>query len=171
MSTDSKISETWDDRWPERVRFRIRQLGYSNVLEYFASNQNATFGELFGKLRKLESEWDTPVAYVQFEAVYFDEAGKAGKLKSAVADCLFRRLRRHLRRGWNLGRSLQMRRAEVFADLEVPIAITAHSPSFKDDIRRAIMAAAPPDDWCPQTPEDAILTAAIGQVWPANMRN
>jgi hypothetical protein len=108
-----------------------------------------------------------PIAYSQFEAVYYREAERGGWLREAMADTLARKLREHLRSGWNCGRNVIQRQAEAISSWELPLCIDPSYAEVANQIWRAIKSSSPADDWCPTDGNDAVLQKAFSDVWPS----
>ncbi len=160
------MATAWSGDWKARVRDRAKSLGFPDVLALANAHPGIPFGQLFRYLRQPESR-DAPIAYAQFQAVYFEEAEQRGLLRDAIADTLVRRLRQHLRGGWNQGRRVRERKAEVRGGWELPPSRVSELGPIADRIWDTVNELNPPDDWCPEDFNDPIIQEAFARVWPS----
>lgn len=162
------MSNAWSGDWKSRVVDRARRLGYPNIISAFKANPGVPFGKVFRLLRETETADDIPVAYLQVQAVYFEEAEREGALREAVADSFVRRFREHLKGGWKQGKRLRERRAQCLSQVELPTSLIGRADDFPMQVWQSVNDLNPPDDWCPEDIDDPVIRAVFARVWPVN---
>jgi len=160
------MSNAWSGDWKARVRERVNRLGFDSLPALASAHPGVPFGQLFRLLRETESPDDTTIGYIQFQALFFEEAEANGRIREAIADTLVRRLRQHLRSGWNRGQRLRERKAEARAKWELPPSRIPKFGVVTDKIWDALRDLNPPDDWCPADCNDPIIQEAFRHAWP-----
>lgn len=159
----------WDGDWQERVRVRIRKLGFADALAYFRAFPDASFGELFRKLSEVKEEGGREIAYIHLQFALYESADRNRCLREVMADLLVRKMRQHLRHGWNIGKDSQQRRAAVAAEWEVPLDPAGRFVGLASQIWAAIKRLSPADDWVPLDQNDPIIQSVFDSVWPSDL--
>jgi hypothetical protein len=144
----------------------MASLGYGNMRAFFRAHPSEPFGKLFQMVRNVNASNRPAIAYAQFQALYYREAERDGWLREAMADTLARKLREHLRSGWNHGRNVVERRANVISSWELPLSADSGSRDIANRIWEALKSSQPPDDWCPVDGSDPLIQQAFAKVWP-----
>ena len=160
------MSKAWSADWKSRVRDRARQIGFGDLWTCARAHPGAPFGQLFQLLRDTEEPNDTPIAYTQFQSVFFDDANSHGKVQDAVMDTLVRRLRQHLIRGWNIGKRNKEQKAEVIAQWEVPPEQFELYSQIRNKVWGRLKEMPIPDNWCPDDINDPVIQAVFARAWP-----
>jgi hypothetical protein len=156
------MSQVWFDNWKLHVEQRANRLGFSNVYEFANAHSRLPFGQLFRLLQEFDTPTDVPIAYIQFQAAFFEDAKSAGQLKFAIVDTLIRRLRQHLARGWNRGGQIRKRKMDAISNWELP---PNWDPDFPVRIWNALNNMNPPDNWCPKDLTDPFIESVFQREW------
>jgi hypothetical protein len=144
----------------------VRHLGFADTLVFVAANPMIPFGQLFRIVCDDSRDVRHTIAIAQFQQVFFQDAARQGKLREAIRDTLLRRLREHLRHGWNQGKMSKTRRALAFSQWELPTFDRERIAGITDKIWQALVDLQPPDDWCPKSVDDPIRENAFAIAWP-----
>ena len=159
------MPNAWSGDWKAHVRNCVKALGFTDVLTFVNAHPELPFGQLFRYLNQAKST-DTSIAYVQFQAIYFEEAEQRGLLREAIADTLVRRLRQHLHGGWKRGNRLRERKAEARGSWELPPSQVSELGPIADRIWETLTEINPPEDWCPKDISDDFIQKAFARAWP-----
>ncbi len=138
-------------------------LGFDSTLALADAHPGIPFGQLFNLLRGSKS---SPIGYIHFQCRYFEDADKLGQTKRRVADTLVRRLRQHLRSGWNNGKRIIVRKMEAKSHWETPPMQFSTFRKITDEIWEMLEELTPPDDWCPEDTNDPFIREAFSRAWP-----
>lgn len=156
----------WSGDWEARIRQCLTSLGYGSMRAFFHAHPGAPFGKLFQMVRNVNASDQPAIAYVQFQAVYYREAELGGWLREAMADTLARKIREHLPSGWNCGRNVVERRANVISSWELPLSADSDSRKIANRVWTALKSSQPPDNWCPVDGSDPLIQRAFAEAWP-----
>lgn len=159
------MPSAWTGDWKKRVAERASQLGFSSVMAVFRAHPDLPFGQIFRMLRETESENEIPMAYIQLQTAYFEEADREGILQEALAALIVRLFKQFLPSGWNRGKRIRERQGKCWCGIEVPLCLLKDGYSFPQEFWKAIEELHPPDDWCPEDANDPILQKAIDRAW------
>jgi hypothetical protein len=174
-----KASRTWHGDWETRLLDRLRDLGYTNTLEFLQAFPGHSYKQLVDTIGDC--------AVVQLEFLQFKEAEAADRLREAAMDCLTRNLRSYLPRGW--GRSdfdstLPASVVDWLKDDEVTnrsrfliasaichssaslVRFGAEKPKKMVLVGKALQELNPPLGWQPAGPDDPLIVAAFAVAWP-----
>ena len=160
------MTETWDADWESRIQKRVQHLGFGDTFSFVSAHPLIPFGQLFRILRDDNPDKRYSIAIAQFQHVYFCDAARQGHLREAILDTLVRRLREHLRQGWNHGKMAKERRASAYSQWELPTFDRQRFAGITERIWQALIDLSPPDDWCPESAKDPLLEKAFASGWP-----
>jgi hypothetical protein len=153
----------WESGWEERLRGVTRELGHPTFLDYLDSH----IGDPYGKLLQIfRSRLGDVVPLMQIQALHMLDAAAVGKTREAAKDSLLRTLRQHIPKGWNKGKNVRQNRAFARAEWVLP-DYSDETTALADRVWDEIATLNPPDDWCPSTLTDPILSGAFDRGWPA----
>ena len=155
----------WDGDWKTKVRSVARGMGHDDVYEYVNSNPSASMGELFGAFRAAARDSGIEVAMIQFTDVFYEDARTRDRLRDAVMDFLVRNLLHHMPSGWGRGTRDRERRGKACEVWILPTTIPVSFDSLQTEVLNALLAASPPDDWCPASIEDPLIQSAFSDAW------
>ena len=160
------MNKTWNGDWKDRVRHCISQAGYRDAWSFAEENPKVPFGKLFRILKNYCASNETPICYSQFQSIFFEDAVYNDKLREAIIETLARRIRQHLPNGWNKGKNVRMRKADIISQWELPLTQFEQYSEIAETVWERIKIKNIPDDWCPKSRNDEILQHVFSEVWP-----
>ena len=167
--------ETWKPGWSDRLRDRVRNLGFHDIYNFVEVQPRKPLPYLFGDLRKRLATSEG-LALVQFRETFYIDAVQRNKLQHALAMSLIRWMQTTLRTGWNHGKNLRRRHWSVLANWEPPSplgnGISAKQwYAFREQAWLALLQRLDhdptiDDQWCPDDDGDPIIAGVISENWP-----
>lgn len=156
----------WAEGWQQRLRNAARELGYPSFLDFLRAHAGEPYGKV---LRVMRAHLQEMVPMMQLQKLHMIEAIGRGQGREAAKDSLIRSLREHMPRGWNRGKKARENRASARAEWILPCLgpeDRKHIAPLADKVWQQLKIMNPPEDWCPLSTSDPILTEAFARGWP-----
>lgn len=143
------MTNTWDGDWRERIRQRVKELEYQDLIDFSERNSTADFFQLAELLGE-------QVAPIQVEQILGEEYYRKGKYTKFFRNSLARHIRNSLSQGWNADENSDLQRASAFTDWE--LRTVDEYADFTERIWSIFKNSNDiPNDWLPEDGDDPII--------------